>query len=618
MATRPSPVHDTPLTASDVQLLQRAQQALQGGRLAESRQLCELLLKSRPFQPDALHLLGLALKAAGDRDGALQAMRGAIAVRPRQPQLLNNMGNLLSDMGQVNDALAAYQQALSLEPRFLDAWINYGLTALADGQSNAAIRALTQATHVNANSPKAWAALGNAYRKAEQLDDAITAFRRSLQLAPNNGRCWLNLGVALRLNGEPQAALDCFDKAEQAGFSGPELADGRASALLDLGRTADSLSLYRQIAQSNATYAAAHKALAKLVWEQRLAEDPTASVRKALTEHPKDVALWSALFGVQLPMERWDDALASVREARGALGDLPAFDHVEAMARDGLGEGEAATRLFEKTVAILPDNENARTTYARHLLRLRKPEAAAHQAEEAARINPDSQFAWAYLGTAWRMLGDPREDWLHDYDRLVVPLTLEPPADVADIATFARMVEAALLPLHRNAQHPFDQSLRGGTQTEGSLFVKKDPVIQAVKRQIELAIAEYVRRLPDDATHPLLRRKAERVRFAGSWSVRLRGGGGHHINHLHSMGWISSAFYVQLPACLGAGDTSKAGWIQFGEPPAELGLGLPPRRIVQPEVGRLVLFPSYTWHGTVPFEDDDTRTTIAFDAVPVA
>ena len=30
----------------------------------------------------------------------------------------------------------------------------------------------------------------------------------------------------------------------------------------------------------------------------------------------------------------------------------------------------------------------------------------------------------------------------------------------------------------------------------------------------------------------------------------------------------------------------------------------------------LVLFPSYFWHGTVPFVSDQPRLTVAFDAVP--
>jgi len=30
----------------------------------------------------------------------------------------------------------------------------------------------------------------------------------------------------------------------------------------------------------------------------------------------------------------------------------------------------------------------------------------------------------------------------------------------------------------------------------------------------------------------------------------------------------------------------------------------------------LVLFPSYAWHGVIPFETDDRRLTMAFDVVP--
>jgi hypothetical protein len=51
-------------------------------------------------------------------------------------------------------------------------------------------------------------------------------------------------------------------------------------------------------------------------------------------------------------------------------------------------------------------------------------------------------------------------------------------------------------------------------------------------------------------------------------------------------------------------------------PDAALGLDLPPRRIERPQVGRLVIFPSYLWHGTLPFESEQPRLTVAFDAVP--
>jgi hypothetical protein len=58
--------------------------------------------------------------------------------------------------------------------------------------------------------------------------------------------------------------------------------------------------------------------------------------------------------------------------------------------------------------------------------------------------------------------------------------------------------------------------------------------------------------------------------------------------------------------------TEPAGWITFGAAPPELGLDLAPYARVEPKPGRLVLFPSTLWHGTVPF-DDGERLTIAFD-----
>ena len=62
-------------------------------------------------------------------------------------------------------------------------------------------------------------------------------------------------------------------------------------------------------------------------------------------------------------------------------------------------------------------------------------------------------------------------------------------------------------------------------------------------------------------------------------------------------------------------EVRKSGWIKFGEPRFPLP-GALPERFVQPEAGRLVLFPSYMWHGTNPIIGDEPRTTIAFDAVP--
>jgi hypothetical protein len=58
------------------------------------------------------------------------------------------------------------------------------------------------------------------------------------------------------------------------------------------------------------------------------------------------------------------------------------------------------------------------------------------------------------------------------------------------------------------------------------------------------------------------------------------------------------------------------GWLKFGESNLGLGGDDRPERFVKPVVGQLVLFPSYMWHGTVPFQSAADRLTIAFDVVP--
>ncbi|QNP44253.1 hypothetical protein H9L15_07275 [Sphingomonas daechungensis] len=95
--------------------------------------------------------------------------------------------------------------------------------------------------------------------------------------------------------------------------------------------------------------------------------------------------------------------------------------------------------------------------------------------------------------------------------------------------------------------------------------------------------------------------------------MRLRSHG-HHSNHVHPLGWISSALYLALPE-RGHEERSDAGWFTLGQPDEKLGIELEPWRKIQPKVGQLVLFPSWMWHGTVPFEEGE-RMTVAFDVSP--
>jgi hypothetical protein len=228
------------------------------------------------------------------------------------------------------------------------------------------------------------------------------------------------------------------------------------------------------------------------------------------------------------------------------------------------------------------------------------------------RLGQPSNGEWiAYECMAWRQQGDARYGEVCDYDLMVQPFDLAPPAGYRDMDAFNDALRDSLNRLHVLETHPLDQSLRHGSQTTRSLLTLADHVIKQYLKALEEPIHAYIdtMRAPN---HPWSGRKSERFRFSGCWSVKLKPNG-YHINHLHPEGWISSAYYVAVPevTCTGAG---QEGWIKFGEPrwptPA-----CTVEKVVQPKAGRLVLFPSYMWHGTIPFSSGE-RMTAPFDVVP--
>jgi len=216
--------------------------------------------------------------------------------------------------------------------------------------------------------------------------------------------------------------------------------------------------------------------------------------------------------------------------------------------------------------------------------------------------------------TALRLLNDARYESFCDYDKMVLSTLLEVPEGWPDLGRFLTELAARLSALHNPHGHPLlYQSLRRGTETTQDLSRSQDPVIQALFQAFAAPIARYRDQI-GQGTDALRRRNRGPTRFNGGWSVRLHRDG-YHTSHVHPRGWISSACYIQLPDSMTAKHTAE-GILSFGAPGMLTTPALPAELSVRPEIGLLVLFPSYFWHGTLPFHSDQARLTVAFDVVP--
>jgi len=456
-------------------------------------------------------------------------------------------------------------------------------------------------SHNETSSHEPLALRGARLEELQRLDEAAQAYDSALASNPGSqaaadGRA----RVALKRK-EPDSVAHCR-RALAARGDDPELQLQMILAIaVELGEAA--IPLLQDFVLSHPQVTAAQERLAAMRAEAGEGEAFADAYVAALRRHPRDRALQLSYAMSLARAGHSEKALESIEAARALFGDDRDFMLLEAFVANHEGLADRAGALLDR-LDDLPDAQLAR---GQHRLQTGRPREAQRFLEAGVRANPDNLMIWATLAVAWRLVGDPRHAWLCEQPGLYSTSDLG--LGAAELNRLADVLRA----LHSARFHPVGQSLRGGTQTRGSLLARPEPEIVGLGKALGEAVRRHVANLPPaDPRHPLLRHRDGNLTFGGSWSVRLADGG-FHVAHVHPGGVLSSACYVALPARLGE-DDAQEGWLEVGRPPPELKVDLPPFATVEPRPGRLVLFPSYVFHGTRPFGSGE-RLTVAFDVI---
>lgn len=592
-------------------MLNRAMKLGQSGEHAAADRLLTTILESDPAQPDALQLKGMIARRRGANEEAIRYFAASLRIHPDQPHVLNNLGNSLQALGRGQEAAATYRKALRLAPDYHEARVNLGLALVDLDGAQEAHALLSAAARARPDDPKAWAALGRALRSLRRCEEAIMALRRSLELRPGHIPTMLALAVALRLSNQPAEALKLLAHAPGS----PEIDQLRGHCHQDLGEFDKAAAAYARAIAIRPEDRALHDALCRLQWQMGDDEAYLTSYAEALRVRPDDPGLLADLTNRLTLGGRSNESVDLLSAAMARRPDSAELRFRLAQALWAQGRSAKAMQEFAAARNIAPEDASIARDMARAFIILGQHGHALELVDAVLAENPTDQQAIAYRASALRLLGDEAgARWINDEERFVSSMMLIPPADEGSIESFNGRLEKVLADLHMMMRHPLEQTLRGGTQTMDDLLDRPIAEIRTVRNMIEDAVRGYIAALPDHKGHPFLNRKRRGFGFAGSWSVRLRSGG-FHMDHLHPEGWISSCYYVGVPEAIERGP-GKQGWLRLGRSPFGLIGGEEPVRLVKPEVGKLLLFPSYLYHGTVPFEDKRPRTTIAFDIVP--
>ena len=237
------------------------------------------ILKAVPGHPQALLLLGAALRSQGELSAALAVLEPLAADQPRAAVAQFELGRVLAGLGRTGEAAAAQLRAVGLNHRLTDAWRELGeqrtllgdeagadqayarqiessvsdpdliaaAGAMADGELAVAERALRAYLSDHSTDAAAIRMLAEVGGRLGRYEDAETLLRRCLELAPAFSAARHNHATVLNRLNRPAEALEQIDVLLARDPLHPSHRMLKAAVLGQLGEYGEAIGLYEDV-----------------------------------------------------------------------------------------------------------------------------------------------------------------------------------------------------------------------------------------------------------------------------------------------------------------------------------------------------------------------------------
>ncbi len=522
-----------------------------------------------------------ALLQSDHASEAREICQSLLAEHPHDARALNLGAIACFQTGDASTAVALLEAAIKHQPDFVDAHNN----------------------------------LGNVLKAQGDFIRSEAAYRHAIEVAPTYFDAHFNLGIVLEAMGRPGEARDTYKRALdlQPDFLPAYLNTG--NALKALGEFNEALEYYRWVMDVEPRNVDALNNMGTVFYELTQFDDAESTYRKAL-EIDSDHAETLYNLGVLLhEVERYQEAVDAYQRAATARPHY-AECHVNlGYTLHKLGRLDEARESCERAIELDPDNAQAHANLGDLFLARGEADAALGVCNDFLAGHAGDTGMLAFKTIALRETGDvdgARD--LADVKKFLHATDLSVPKEFTDRDAFNTALAVHICAHPSLVDAPASNATRQGKHS-GELLIEPKGPMAAWEASLREAIEKYRAALPDDSLHPFVKSKPPRYRLT-AWGVVLERQG-HQIPHIHPSAWLSGVYYVALPRAVAASTEDTAGWIEFGQPPDHYhGKAKPELALEKPREGLLVLFPSYFYHRTIPFDTTGRRISIAFDVLP--
>ncbi len=192
-------------------IIAKATNEYQAGRLGEAERLCQEALAEDPANVSALNLLGIIASDVGRFDVGVRLLARAISINGNNSGLYINLGNLFDRQGKSKEAEACFRQAITLDPTYAEPYNVLANLCGSAGRHDEAVGLYRKAIAIEPFTPKFRANLGHVIFAEGDVASAEHEFRGAINLDQNIFLAKVGLALCLLDRGELAEGWELYE-----------------------------------------------------------------------------------------------------------------------------------------------------------------------------------------------------------------------------------------------------------------------------------------------------------------------------------------------------------------------------------------------------------------------
>jgi adenylate cyclase len=290
---------------------------------------------------------------------AVELAKKAISLDEKSARAYTVLANVYAKTGQFEKAMAAQKKAISLDPANSVVNALSGSALYSAGKFKEAIPFLRKAIRIDPKHPNWYLyQLGLAYYFTDHSDEAIAVFKKWVSRGPSNAMAHGFSGCVLIAAGEPEKAVEMFEKASNLDPNSQVLfVPDFAIARVGTGNTREAAIRVREVIISHPDNAEAYRGLSAVLTYEGKYEEAVLAAKKAISLRPAPDTppyfYWWLGFPYCL-MGQYEEAIAAFKKVISLWPEF-VYGHIGLTAAYSMaGRGEDARYQANEVLRINP------------------------------------------------------------------------------------------------------------------------------------------------------------------------------------------------------------------------------------------------------------------------